>query len=90
MYILGLRTWPLSVQAFYRKIIPSLIAGLISQSVQLKAWLTFATLVRYNKSAVCAKSCARRSVCFCGQSGGGASIVCLRSGCNHVTEVGGP
>jgi len=36
------------------------------------------------------KSCARISVFFCGQSGGGVPVfVCLRSSCNHVTEVGG-
>ena len=36
------------------------------------------------------KSCPRTSVCFCSQSGGGASIrpLTYSSSYNHVTEVG--
>jgi hypothetical protein len=56
----------------------------------LTAWAMARPLGWCHKSAECAKPCARRSVCFCSQSGGGASVVCLRSSCNHVTEIGGP
>jgi hypothetical protein len=50
------------------------IAGLIPQSLQLQAHVTLANMGWYHK---CANSCARRSVCFCCHSGGGASIVLL-------------
>jgi hypothetical protein len=51
-----------------------IISGLIPQSLQLQAQATLASLSWCHKSGQCAKSCARRSVCFCSQSGGGASI----------------
>jgi hypothetical protein len=50
------------------------IPGLIPQSLQLQAQVTLASLGRCHKSGRCAKSCARRSLCFCSQSGGGAGI----------------
>ena len=50
------------------------IAGVIPESIRLHAQLTLASLGRCHKSGECAKSCARRSVCLCSQSGGGASI----------------
>jgi len=50
------------------------MAGLISQSLLPKTQATSANLAWCHKSGECAKSCARRSVCFCTQSGGGASI----------------
>jgi len=50
------------------------IAGLIPQSPQLQAQVRSASLCWCHKSGKCAKSCARRSVCCCSQSGGGASI----------------
>jgi hypothetical protein len=51
-----------------------LLAGLIPQILQLQAQLTLASLGRCHKSADCAKSCARRSVCFCNTGSGAASI----------------
>ena len=44
-----------------------------------------------HKLGECAKSCARRSVCVAAARAVGVSVlVCLRSSCSHVTEVGGP
>jgi hypothetical protein len=43
----------------------------IPQSLWLEAWLQLAC----HRRGECAKSCARRSVCFCSQSGGGASVL---------------
>jgi len=40
-------------------------AGLIPQRLQLQAQVTLASLDWYHKLGECAKSCARRSVCFC-------------------------
>ena len=54
-------------------ILPAYIAGVIPRSLQLQA-LILASLGSFHMSGQCAKSCARRSVCFCSQSGGGASI----------------
>jgi hypothetical protein len=50
------------------------IAGLIQRSPQLQAQLRSASLRWCQKSGECAKWCARRSVRFCSQSGGGAGI----------------
>ena len=50
------------------------IPGLIPQRLQLKAQVTLASLGWCHRWGECAKSHARRSVCFCIQSGGGASI----------------
>jgi hypothetical protein len=50
------------------------IAALTPQSLRLQAQLMLASLGSCHKSGECAKSCARRSVCFCSQNGGGASI----------------
>jgi hypothetical protein len=50
------------------------IAVLIPQSLQLQTQVTLASLGWCCQSGQCAKSCARRSVCFCSQSGGGAGI----------------
>jgi hypothetical protein len=47
---------------------------LIPKSLQHHAQAMLVSLGCCHKSGECAKSCARRSVCFCGQSGGGASI----------------
>jgi hypothetical protein len=53
------------------------IAGLILQSLQLQAKVKLPSVGCCHKSEACAKSCARRSVCFCSQSGGGVSIILL-------------
>jgi len=50
------------------------IAGLIPKGFQPQAQVKLANLDLCHKSGECAKSCARRSVCFCSQSVGGASI----------------
>jgi len=50
------------------------IAGLISQSLQLPAQVTLASLGSCHKRGSRAKSCSCRSVCSCGDSGGGVSI----------------
>jgi hypothetical protein len=50
------------------------IAGLIPQILQLQAHVKLASLGSYHKSEECTKSCTRTSVCYCNQSGGGASI----------------
>jgi hypothetical protein len=49
-------------------------SALIPQSLQLQAQVTLASLSWCLKPGRCAKSCARRSVCFHTQSGGGASM----------------
>jgi len=50
------------------------VAGLIPQSRQLQAQVKSVSLGWRQNSWACAKSYARRSVCFCSQVGGGASI----------------
>jgi hypothetical protein len=45
-------------------------AGLFPQILYPQAQVKLASL----DAGECAKSCARRSVCFCSQSGGGVSI----------------
>jgi len=50
------------------------IAGFISESFQLQAQVTLIGLGWRHKSGEGAKSRARRSVGFCSQRGGGASI----------------
>ena len=50
------------------------ITGLIPQSLQVQALVRLASLGWCCKSGECAKSCARRSVCFCNDSAGGGSI----------------
>jgi hypothetical protein len=66
------------------------IAWLIRQSVQLQAQVTLASLGRCHKSGKCAKSCTYRSARFCDQRAMEVPLFgCLRSSCNHVTEVGG-
>jgi len=50
------------------------ISGLITQNLHLQAQITLASLSWCHKSGQCANSCARRSVCFCSPSGGGAGI----------------
>jgi hypothetical protein len=50
------------------------IAGLIPQSLQLQAYVWLASLGWCHKSSECARSCARRSVCFCSLGGGVARI----------------
>jgi len=52
----------------------AVIAGVIPQSLQPQTQVTLASLALCPELGVCAKSCARRSVCFCSQSDGGASI----------------
>jgi len=49
-------------------------AGVIPQSLQLQAQLMFSTVFWRQNSGECAKSCGRRSVSFCSQNGGDASI----------------
>jgi hypothetical protein len=49
------------------------IAGLIPLSLQLQAQVRVGSLGWCHKSGECAKSCARRSVCFCSQSSAGIS-----------------
>jgi len=50
------------------------MAVLIPQSLLPKTQATSASLVWCHKSGEDAKSFARRSACFCSQSGGGASV----------------
>ena len=50
------------------------ILRLIPRSLQLQAHVNLASLGWRHKWGKCAKSYARRSVCFCSQSGGDASI----------------
>jgi len=50
------------------------IAGLIPQILHLQTQVTLASLSWCHKSGECTNWCARRSVCFCSQSGGGAGI----------------
>ena len=50
------------------------IAGLIKQSLQLQAQVTLTSWRWCHKPGECAKSYARKSVCFCSRSDGGASI----------------
>ena len=50
------------------------IAGPIPYGLQLQALVTLASLGSCHKSNECTNSCAHRSVCFCSQSGGGASV----------------
>lgn len=64
------------------------MAGLIPQSVEPQAQVTLATLCVCHKSGECANLYARRSVCFCPQIAGGASIRLLRSRCSHMTQEG--
>jgi len=66
------------------------IRGLIPQSLQLQALVRLASLGWCCKSGECAKTCARRSVCFCNDRVQMAVLVCLRSNCSFVTEDGGP
>jgi len=49
------------------------ITGLIPQSLQLQALVRLASLGRFCKLGECAKSCARRSVCFCNDGAGDGS-----------------
>ena len=66
------------------------LAELIPLSLQLHTQVTLANLDRRHMGEW-AKSCARRSACFCSQSGVSASILLFSSYiCNHATEVGGP
>jgi len=53
---------------------PDCIPGFIRLSLQLQAQVTLARLRWRHKQGECAKSCSRRSVCFCRQSSGGVSI----------------
>ena len=55
------------------------IERLIPQILPLREQITSASLVWCHKSTECAKSCVRRSKCFCTQSGGGASIRLITS-----------
>ena len=48
--------------------------GLIPRSLQLQSQVTLASLGCCDNSGGCAKSCARRPVCFCSQSSGDVSI----------------
>jgi hypothetical protein len=50
------------------QLLPSAISELIPQSIQLRAEVMLASLGWCHKLGECAKSCARRSVCFCHQS----------------------
>jgi len=50
------------------------IAVLTPQSLQLQKQVKLMSLGWCHKSGQCAKSCARISVYFCSQSGGGAGI----------------
>jgi len=75
-------SWPFG-GSFWRhftmKALPSFealgtIAGLIPQSLHLQTQVTLASQSWCHKPGQCAKSCARRSVCFHSQKGRGASI----------------
>ena len=50
------------------------ITGLIPQSLQLQTLVTLVSLGSCCKAGECAKSCARKSVCYCSQSAGDGSI----------------
>jgi len=50
------------------------VAELIPRVLQLQLQVTLVSRDWCHNSGQCAKSCARRSVCFCSQSGGGATI----------------
>jgi len=56
------------------------VTGLISQRLQLQTQVAVASLGWCHKEGECAKLCARRSVCFCSQSGGGVSILSAYNG----------
>jgi len=62
----------------------------IPQSLQFQAQVNLASLRLCHNSWQCVKFCARRSVFFCSQNGGGASIVCWLSSWNHYSDTGGP
>jgi len=47
----------------------------IPQSLRLPANIQLASLGSFHKWWECAKSCERRSVCFCNRSGEGAGIL---------------
>jgi hypothetical protein len=64
------------------------ITRLISQSLQLKAQVTLASLGCCHKSGKQATSCARISLCFSVRAVEMPIFICLRSIRNHVTEVG--
>jgi hypothetical protein len=68
----SLRTSPHSSNL--NKTLKRCIPGLIPQSLQLQPQVTLASLGWGHRWGECAQSHARRSVCFCNQSGGGASI----------------
>jgi hypothetical protein len=67
------------------------IAGSISQILQLQAHVTLASLGRCQQVGESARSCVRVDQCVSAVRAVDVPIfVCLRSSCNHVTEVGGP
>ena len=50
---------------------------MIAPRVQLQAQVTIASLGSCHRSGECSKSCVRRSVCACNQSGGAANSIRL-------------
>jgi len=62
------------------------IAGLISQSLQFHAQVMLASLGWCHKSWQCAKSCARRTACFCNRRDAVVNrySICSNGSCNHV------
>ena len=66
------------------------ITGLIPQSIQLLAQLTKAKPGQMLQIGTVRKYCARRWCVSAVRAMEVAVSVCLRSSCNHVTEVGGP
>jgi hypothetical protein len=64
------------------------IGGLVSQSLEDQAHV--AMLMLMSKICRVREALCTQSVCFCIQTGGSVSTLCLRSNCKHVTEVGGP
>jgi len=60
--------------AWYGSVNSSRMGGLIPHSLQLQTLVTLTSLGWCYKTGECANTCALGSLCFCSQSGGGASI----------------